>query len=258
MDVRRPLEQKVADKALLDQVVGTLPVARRCGTAVDLGSGPGFQSIALAELGYSPVVAVDSSRELLRELQERRGSYAIESREADITRLDSVAPPEGKASVIVCMGDTLTHLPSKESVQTLCTDVFQKLAPGGVFVVTYRDLTSELAGTDRFLPVQADDTRIMTCFLEYKTSDTVTVHDLVYVRGEGGWKLNKSSYEKLRLGSSLGRRGFTQSRLHPHAGGSGRTPPHDGRPEVNRRDGQCDPSHPGLPRCQYIVMIEVG
>lgn len=215
-----PFEQKVAEqKALLDQVVGTLPVARRCGTAVDLGSGPGFQSIALAELGYSPVVAVDSSRELLRELQERRGSYAIESREADITRLDSVAPPES-ASVIVCMGDTLTHLPSKESVQTLCTDVFQKLAPGGVFVVTYRDLTSELAGTDRFLPVQADDTRIMTCFLEYKTSDTVTVHDLVYVRGEGGWKLNKSSYEKLRLGSSwvaeaLRKAGFTLTQEGP-------------------------------------------
>jgi len=215
-----PFEQKVAEqKALLDEVVGTLPVARRSGTAVDLGSGPGFQSIALAELGYSPVIAVDSSRELLQELQARRGSYAIESREADITRLDSVASPES-ASVVVCMGDTLTHLPSKESVQKLFNDVFQKLAPGGVFVLSYRDLTGELAGTDRFLPVQADDTRIMTCFLEYKTSNTVTVHDLVYVRCEGGWKLNKSSYEKLRLGSSwvaeaLRKAGFTLTQEGP-------------------------------------------
>jgi SAM-dependent methyltransferase len=215
-----PFEQKVAEqKALLDQVASTLPVARRSGAAVDLGSGPGFQSIALAELGYSPVIAVDSSRELLRELQARRGCYEIETREADITRLDSVAPPES-TSVIVCMGDTLTHLPSKEAVQKLFTDVFQKLAPGGVFVLSYRDLTGELAGTDRFLPVQADDTRIMTCFLEYKTSDTVTVHDLVYVRCEGGWKLNKSSYEKLRLGSSwvaeaLRKAGFTLTQEGP-------------------------------------------
>jgi SAM-dependent methyltransferase len=207
-------EQKVAEqKALLDQVVSTLPAARRSGSAVDLGSGPGFQSIALAELGYSPVIAVDSSRELLGELQGRKQSFAIETREADITRLDWAALPEN-ASVIVCMGDTLTHLPSKESVQTLFTDVFQKLAAGGAFVLTYRDLTGELAGTDRFLPVQADDTRIMTCFLEYKSSDAVTVHDLVYVRGDGGWKLNKSSYEKLRLGpgwvaSALHKAGFT-------------------------------------------------
>jgi SAM-dependent methyltransferase len=207
-------EQKVAEqKALLDQLVGTLPAARRSGTAVDLGSGPGFQSIALAELGYSPVIAVDSSRELLGELQARKQSYQIEVREADITRLYWATLPES-ASVIVCMGDTVTHLPSKDSVQELFTSVFQKLAPGGVFVLTYRDLTGELAGTDRFLPVQADDTRIMTCFLEYKSSDAVTVHDLVYVRGEGGWKLNKSSYEKLRLGSgwvasALRKAGFT-------------------------------------------------
>jgi SAM-dependent methyltransferase len=215
-----PFEQKVAEqKALLDQVITALPASRRSGAAVDLGSGPGFQSIALAELGYSPVVAVDSSRELLQELQTRRQFYEIETREADITRLDPAALPES-ASVIVCMGDTLTHLPSKEAVEKLFTEVFQKLAPGGVFVLTYRDLTGELAGTDRFLPVQADDTRIMTCFLEYKNSDTVTVHDLVYVRGEGGWKLNKSSYEKLRLASgwvanALRQAGFTVTQEGP-------------------------------------------
>ena len=190
-----------------------MPAARQSGIAVDLGSGPGFQSIALAELGYSPVTAVDSSRELLGELQARKQSYGIETWETDITRLDWATLPEN-ASVIVCMGDTLTHLPSKDSVQKLFTDVFQKLAAGGVFVLTYRDLTGELAGTDRFLAVQADDTRIMTCFLEYKSSDAVTVHDLVYVRGEGGWKLNQSSYEKLRLGagwvaSALCKAGFT-------------------------------------------------
>jgi len=196
-----PFEQKVAEqKALLDQVLHALPAARRSGAAMDLGSGPGFQSIALAELGYSPVIALDSSRELLAELQSRKRSYDIETRLADITQLDSAAVPEN-ASVIVCMGDTLTHLPSKESVQKLFADVFQKLAPGGVFVLTYRDLTGELTGTDRFLPVRADDARIMTCFLEFRTNDVVTVHDLVYVRSEDGWKLNKSSYEKLRLGS---------------------------------------------------------
>ena len=195
-----PFDQKVAEqKTLLEQVLGTLPATR--GAAVDLGSGPGFQAIALAQLGYSPVIAIDSSRELLAELQARKESHDIEIREADITKLDSAALAES-ASVVVCMGDTLTHLPSKESVRKLFADVFQNLAPGGVFVLTYRDLTGELTGTDRFLPVQADDTRIMTCFLEYRTSDAVTVHDLVYVRGEDGWKLDKSSYEKLRLASS--------------------------------------------------------
>jgi hypothetical protein len=41
--------------------------------------------------------------------------------------------------------------------------------------------------------------KLMTCFLEYETPETVRVTDLVYTRGEAGWSLNKSSYVKLRL-----------------------------------------------------------
>jgi SAM-dependent methyltransferase len=210
-------EQKVAEqKALVEGVLTSLPMPIRSGLAVDLGSGPGFQTIALAELGFSPVIALDTSRELLAHLEARQSSYAFEVRQADIRQFDSISLP-GPATVVVCMGDTLTHLPSKTSVQKLFIDVFNKLAPGGCFILTYRDLTSELRGTDRFLPVHADDTRIMTCFLEYQSSDYVTVHDLVYVHGEGGWKLNKSSYEKLRLASgwvtaTLKNAGFTITR----------------------------------------------
>jgi SAM-dependent methyltransferase len=197
-----PFEQKVAEqKALVERFAGSLPPELRRGPAIDLGCGPGFQTIALAELGFAPVIAVDTSEELLAELRTRSGSYAIEIREADLASPESIgATPD--ASVVVCMGDTLTHLPTRAAVQDLFRVVFGKLAPGGLFVLTYRDLTGELYGTDRFLPVQADDSRIMTCFLEYKNEDFVVVNDLVYVRQESGWKLNKSSYEKLRLSSN--------------------------------------------------------
>ncbi len=36
------------------------------------------------------------------------------------------------------------------------------------------------------------------CFLEYE-SETVKVHDIVYQRNQGKWKLNRSFYRKLRL-----------------------------------------------------------
>jgi SAM-dependent methyltransferase len=179
-----------------------VPCYQNCvrGPAIDLGCGPGFQTIALAELGFAPVIAVDTSKELLAELRTRTGTSAIEIRETDLASLDSIATPD--ASVIVCMGDTLTHLPTRAAVQDLFRVVFGKLASGGLFVITHRDLTGELNGTDRFLPVHADDSRIMTCFLEYKNEDFVVVNDLVYVREESGWKFNKSSYDKLRLSSN--------------------------------------------------------
>ena len=140
-----PFEQKVAEqKALLDRVV-LLPSALCGGLAIDLGSGPGFQAIALAELGFTPVIAVDTSKELLAELRDRRGSHAIEISEADVTSLASMGG-NGDVSVIVCMGDTLPHLPSKTAVRELFRVVYEKLATGGVFVLTFRDLSKELYG----------------------------------------------------------------------------------------------------------------
>jgi hypothetical protein len=80
------------------------------------------------------------------------------------------------------MGDTITHLDTKDAVETLIRLVFDALTPGGKFVVSYRDLSTETTGLDRFIPVDADERKVMTCFLEFDRSDTVLVHDLVYSR----------------------------------------------------------------------------
>ena len=71
--------------------------------------------------------------------------------------------------------------------------------PGGKFVISYRDLSAEATGLDRFIPVYADEGKVMTCFLEFDRSDAVLVHDLVYSLGGHQWILEKSSYRKLRL-----------------------------------------------------------
>ena len=196
-----PFEDKVDEqRALLERVLGGLNPPVQRGPALDLGSGPGFQSIALAELGFSSVIAVDTSPELLAELQARSGSQFIETRVADIASLDAIDLP-GPPTMTVCMGDTLTHLSSRHDVERLFAVVFNKLAPGGAFILTYRDLTSELTGTDRFLSVRSDDQKIMTCFLEYENEDSVLVRDLLHIRQANGWVLQKSSYRKLRLSS---------------------------------------------------------
>ena len=197
-----PFEEKVAEqKALLERVLGALhpPVPR--GPALDLGSGPGFQSIALAELGFSPVIAIDTSAELLAELQAASGSYAIVTRIADINSLKSIDLPSAP-TIAVCMGDTLTHLSSRDEVESLFASVFSRLAWQGAFVLTWRELTVELRGTDRFLSIRSDDQKIMTCFLEYESSGSVLVHDLLHIRQPEGWVLHKSSYRKLRLSSA--------------------------------------------------------
>ena len=188
-----PFADKVAEQRALLERFGLTGG----GMAIDLGCGSGFQSVALADLGHAPVLAVDTSLALLAELEANGKGRPIELVHADLRTLPSLVNA-GSAAAIVCMGDTLTHLESREDVLALFRDIAAALAPGGRCVLTWRDLSTPLTGADRFIPVAADADRIMTCFLEYEP-ETVVVHDLVHVREGDAWTLHKSSYRKLRL-----------------------------------------------------------
>ena len=163
--------------------------------AVDLGAGFGMHAIPLARLGYS-VSAIDTSSELLAQLSELGDGLSIRTVQADL--LEFGAHVAGPASVILCMGDTLTHLSSPSDVERLCAQVAVGLAPGGRFVTTFRDYTQPPRGEARFILVRSDANRIHTCFLE-EQPERMRVHDIVHERQGEGWTMRVSSYPKLRL-----------------------------------------------------------
>ncbi|MGC1520877.1 MAG: class I SAM-dependent methyltransferase [Steroidobacteraceae bacterium] len=171
------------------------PPSNGAAAAIDLGAGFGLHAIPLARRGYS-VVAIDNCEPLLEELEARAGALPIRVINGDLLRFREHI--EAPADVIVCMGDTLTHLPDPPSVAALLRDVAASLTAGGLFAATFRDYAAPLQGDARFIPVRADDHRVMTCFLEYGDS-TVTVHDLLHEREGKTWRLRVSSYHKLRL-----------------------------------------------------------
>jgi hypothetical protein len=81
----------------------------------------------------------------------------------------------------------------------LLSRIGRALAVGGTLILTLRDYVSvELQGAGRFIPVRSDESKILTCFLEYQ-EEVVEVYDLLYRRHEDGWQLEVSSYPKLRL-----------------------------------------------------------
>jgi len=166
------------------------------GTALDLGAGLGLHSIALAKRGYG-VTAIDSCGVLLGELRARAAGLPIAVVEDDIRAFPAhVLSP---CDVIVCLGDTLTHLPSLDAVDALLREIVAALSTGGMFAATFRDYASTtLEGNERFILVKRDQRMILTCFLEYGT-DRVTVHDIVTQREDSQWVRRVSSYPKLRL-----------------------------------------------------------
>lgn len=170
---------------------------RSGGKALDLGCGSGFQSIALAKLGFR-VLAVDACEALLNELRHRSAGRDIVAAQGDI--LDaSIYADVGPFEVAVCMGDTLTHLQKTQEVAALFANIYPTLEPGGILVLSFRDLTAELKRIDRIIPVRSDDDKLMATFLEYGET-RVNVHDIIFVRGDSGWDLKKSTYKKLRIG----------------------------------------------------------
>lgn len=165
------------------------------GVAIDLGAGSGFQAIPLGRLGFR-VSAVDFSRRLLAELAERIESEQIEILESDILQFSAYSGR--KPELITCMGDTLTHLPDIEAVESLITNCHRELIPGGKLILSFRDLSFELKGVERFIPVRSEAYRVFTCFLEYK-SDYTIVYDIINELNESKWQQRVSSYKKLRI-----------------------------------------------------------
>jgi SAM-dependent methyltransferase len=165
--------------------------------AVDLGAGFGMHTIPLARLGWR-VIAFDSSPLLIKQLSESAQGLPVETHCADLLDFEvGLGHPE-TPNLIVCMGDTLTHLHSMELVVQLVGRIGSRLCRGGRFIATFRDYSELPVGDRRFIPVRSDEHRILTCFLEDE-GQHVRVHDLLHEEVNGKWQTKISSYRKLRL-----------------------------------------------------------
>ena len=186
------LQVEKSRKALTEFGFGTL-----CGgKALDLGCGSGYQSLALAELGYS-VIAVDTSQQLLDELRSIAAGHSIAVVRGDMLSSETYES-HAPFDVVVCMGDTLVHAPSMGQIPQLFEDVYAHTRPGGKLLLSFRDLSAELKGIDRAIPVRLDEHGLMATFLEY-TESHLNVHDMLFTQKDGQWQMTKSAYQKLRL-----------------------------------------------------------
>lgn len=163
--------------------------------AIDLGAGNGVQSIALKELGFE-VTAVDFNQQLLDELQSNKKGVGINVELSDIKNV--LRFKDLKPELIICCGDTITHLESKEQIENIIEDAKDTLSANGDLVLSFRDYSGELNDSQRFIPVKSSADRILTCILEYGT-EKLKVTDLLHEKINDEWTQKVSSYEKVRV-----------------------------------------------------------
>ncbi|MEI6681326.1 MAG: class I SAM-dependent methyltransferase [Bacteroidota bacterium] len=163
--------------------------------ALDLGCGHGIQSVALAGTGYE-VIAVDFNRQLLDELALNSSGLPVKIVDGDI--LDLSAYAKDKPELILCWGDTLTHLQDTGTIRQFLSDCSSILVPGGSLLLSFRDYSTPLSGDSRFIPVKSDESRILTCCLDYGKTH-VMVTDILHFHTNEGWRQKVSSYYKVRI-----------------------------------------------------------
>lgn len=179
--------------------------------AIDLGAGFGMHAIPLAREGWR-VLAIDSSPVLLSQLSSLAEGLPVRACCGDLLGFGQYLLKGQRAGLVLCMGDTLTHLETTEAIATLSRTVAAHLSPRGRFVATFRDYSRLPSGDARFIPVRADEHRVLTCFLE-EFERYVQVHDLLHERMQGTWITRVSSYRKLRLSPESVRQTFEAAGL---------------------------------------------
>jgi 2-polyprenyl-3-methyl-5-hydroxy-6-metoxy-1,4-benzoquinol methylase len=165
------------------------------GVAVDLGAGSGFQSIPLSQAGFK-VFAIDLSHDLLAELTSHAEGLSIVTIEDNLLNFTKHIPQN--VELIVCMGDTITHLQAHDEVQILLENAARAIEDNGRLILGFRDLTTELKDLDRFIAVRSGSKNIFTCFLEYEKNH-VKVHDIIHEKTGDQWVMKKSYFRKLRI-----------------------------------------------------------
>jgi SAM-dependent methyltransferase len=168
----------------------------RSGAALDLGCGAGYHARVLAEAGMQ-VIAVDDSADLLREAAHVCKGFNVVPVQSELSDSRQYAA-HGPFSVVLCIGDTLTHLGSRLAVDELLASAARLLTPGGVLLLEFREQPRDLAGEAAVLTLRAERDRIMQCVLHFEP-ERVWVTDVVHEWMGSRWETIKSTYPKLRL-----------------------------------------------------------
>lgn len=167
------------------------------GRAIDLGCGTGHQAIALARSGLS-VTAVDVSENELRDLAGARDDLPVLIKRSEL--VEALRDERAQSlAVVTCLGDTLPHLPDRETVRALFAEAARALKTDGCLLLSWRESARPLAGLERFAPRRTDEDHLIGCFLDTRDPEHIDITGIFRVRTVDGWRTLRSTYRKLSL-----------------------------------------------------------
>jgi glycine/sarcosine N-methyltransferase len=136
-------------------------------TAIDAGSGTGFHAFLLAGLGVK-VTAVDLSTEMLNRLEQAAaaGKTDITTVQSDLRELSSRL--SGTFDALVCMGNTLAHIPDRAALDQTLRGFAARVKSGGVVLIQLLNYAKILARRERIQSVREDQGNTFIRFYDFE------------------------------------------------------------------------------------------
>jgi len=128
----------------------------RIHTAVDAGSGTGFHSLLLAQLGVQ-VTAIDASGLMLRRLEGHAEELGLQVATEESFLQDIDASRLGPVDAVFCLGNTLSHCLTSAELMIVLHRCFSLLRPGGVLFLQIPNYERILGSGERVQSIREAD-----------------------------------------------------------------------------------------------------
>lgn len=141
-------------------------------SVLDLGCGSGNYSVEFAEWGLS-VTAVDVDSEMVARVQTKAQNKGLPIRAIKGDMLNVSKIIKESFDCIVCIGNTLVHLPGHGQIAKALKEMNSLLKPGGVLILQIVNYDRVLKYNVHHLPIIRNDKMDLTFIREY-LKDTQT------------------------------------------------------------------------------------
>ena len=136
-------------------------------SALDIGCGTGSFTVALAR-GRVKAVGMDLSQSMLDTAKKNSLAYGLDIAFVNSGMDKMVCNMDTKFDLIMCMGNTLPHLPDKEKLYSMLIGCKQLLHPGGHLVLNLLNYDRILRSKERIVGITRNKNHEFIRFYDFR------------------------------------------------------------------------------------------
>lgn len=152
-------------------------------SALDAGSGTGFHSILMGQLGVH-VTAVDLSKKMLERVSSHARDAGLDIEVIESSFIDLPDRTKKKYDALLCLGNSLPHLLTSKDLEKSMKNFAALLNPGGILLLQMLNYDRILANKERVQSVKEQDGVTFVRFYEFHKDHVV--FNILKLRKENG------------------------------------------------------------------------